>query len=349
MKVIFLIALAFFSKNVSAQNNLIFYGGIGDGNSYQNYLQATTNISLGGSGDGGATLNYSQANANLFYGGNGDGSFQQNYTQLSINNFLGGNGDGMASEIYKQASSYLNLGGMGSGNSYNQYLQSGDDLLFIGGLAQGIASGNYKQESNDGRFLGGLGDGWVGYEAVLPLNPLSAGNVTLTGIEHSGMHQLLWHAIEEKDMAHYTIEHSTKNNKFLELGMATANNLAVSDYTFTNKKPIIGNNYYRLKIVNNDNSFSYSSTILLKQLEDGGAITAYPNPVNNTLNISIDNEIQKANSVFVYNTQGQLLFKKELAIGENQTSIITENWTAGNYFLILKNSSKSTTIKLQKL
>lgn len=116
---------AWFSSEVIAQNNAIFYGGPGDGWHVNNYVQASNNnMYFGGSGDGWNANNYSQAANNLMYfGGSGDGWNTNNYSQASnLSLYFGGSGDGWNGNNYVQASNLILFkGGQGDGwaNTYS--------------------------------------------------------------------------------------------------------------------------------------------------------------------------------------------------------------------------------------
>ena len=63
-------------------------------------------------------------------------------------------------------------------------------------------------------------------------------------------------------------------------------------------------------------------------------ISVYPNPTNNAFTISIKNS-SKVNPVEVRNTIGQLIYTTMI---ENETTINTNNWSTGIYFVRVSNS-----------
>lgn len=75
-------------------------------------------------------------------------------------------------------------------------------------------------------------------------------------------------------------------------------------------------------------------------------IQAYPNPTAHTLNILMSPEDHC--SMLIYNLQGQLVYEQKII--EHRTQCELEFLTAGNYILIIKNSSGHLAyFKLQKI
>jgi hypothetical protein len=72
------------------------------------------------------------------------------------------------------------------------------------------------------------------------------------------------------------------------------------DYAYVDKAPLSGVNLYRLKMVDKDNTFAYSSIREVK-FSDGPAIATYPNPVSDKLLV---NSYAKVKEVSVKNASG---------------------------------------------
>jgi hypothetical protein len=309
-----------------AQNNPIFYGGFGDGIANSAYSQVTAQNNFGGTGDGISNGVYTQSSINTVLGGNGDGISNGIYTQSSINTVFGGNGDGLS-----------------VGNS----IQSSDDGLFIGGNGDGIVTKSYIQQSDDSRFLGGNGDGWA--NVYFPISPLPLQMLSFTGEEKDGQHILNWKTADEKNMSHFVIEHSANGQSFLELGMRDAKHNSNNQYAFANKKPIIGNNFYRLKLVDKDSKFEYSSVVLLQKLDNGTHVLLYPNPAATSINIEV--QANKDMQVYyeVFSTAGKKCAENNWNTStNNSTSIDISTLASGNYLMKLKLGNQVQVIKFSK-
>ena len=95
-------------------------------------------------------------------------------------------------------------------------------------------------------------------------------------------HALLqWHTATELNTKYFTIEYAKDGVNFSGIGKtdAAGNSTAGHTYSFTHSNPSEGFNYYRLKMVDNDGKFTYSSVIkLLLDEENPSKMTVYPNP-----------------------------------------------------------------------
>lgn len=84
----------------------------------------------------------------------------------------------------------------------------------------------------------------------------------------------------------------------------------------------------------------------LYEVESKHQFKAYPNPTSNELNIWTDHEGEY--KISIYNLQGLQIYEQNAS--EQMTHIELGFLVAGNYFLIIKNSSKNLAyFKLQKI
>lgn len=96
--------------------------------------------------------------------------------------------------------------------------------------------------------------------------------------------QVSWQTAGEKDLARYEIEHSTTGAGFTKLAQVESSNSLAENlysYTFGGQN---GNNLIRLRMVNKDGSFAYSSTIhVTVACTVRPVLTVSPNPAVSTL------------------------------------------------------------------
>ena len=87
-----------------------------------------------------------------------------------------------------------------------------------------------------------------------------------------------WQTTDEVNTGSFSIEHSVDGIRFTSIGnVAAANMPGVHSYQFTHAGISEGNHYYRLKMVDIDGSYTYSSIKLVK-VSAGISLQAYPNP-----------------------------------------------------------------------
>lgn len=112
--------------------------------------------------------------------------------------------------------------------------------------------------------------------------------------------------------------------------------------TFKDFKAAIGNNIYRLIVVNNDQSKDFSSLTNLKRATKN-VIALYPNPAKSSLTIRFNNLNEEPYSLKIYNSLGQIVLAKQLGNVEAQ-SIPVSQLPKGLYqaVLLLKNEKIET-------
>jgi hypothetical protein len=130
---------------------------------------------------------------------------------------------------------------------------------------------------------------------ILPNN-----DIVLAGQKQGGYNKLNWNKGSDK-VKEYSLQRSQDNGVYQSIDNIVNNGLAF--YSFADKNPFNGNNYYRIKLINTDNTVKYSNTILIKNT--GLDIVFYPNPVNSILYISIASGASKSYLVEINNIMGQ--------------------------------------------
>jgi Secretion system C-terminal sorting domain/SprB repeat len=131
-------------------------------------------------------------------------------------------------------------------------------------------------------------------------------DITLAGQKLDGYNKLYWN-MGTDNSKEYSLQRSVNSNS----GYQTINSAAhtgVASYSFSDKAPAAANNFYRLKIVNNDNSVKYSNIVLIKNVQFD--ISIYPNPVENILFIAAKSKTPKNYSVELSNMMGQKIQSK---------------------------------------
>jgi hypothetical protein len=78
--------------------------------------------------------------------------------------------------------------------------------------------------------------------------------------------ELEWRTAQEQNSKHFDVLRSTDGNRFAYIGrvQAAGNSATANNYLFTDRDPSGGMNFYKLKAVDKDGSFTYSNTIAIK-------------------------------------------------------------------------------------
>lgn len=176
---------------------------------------------------------------------------------------------------------------------------------------------------------------------VLPVNIKS-----FAGNKLSQNNVLNWELATETNISKYIIERSINGTQYIPVGTVNYNTANGGKYSFEDA----GVNtiaYYRLKIVNNDGSFSYSKIIMLNRA-DVSKLTITPNPVINSVFVTFGKVNTKA-QLFVTTINGSVV--KQIALAENsiQATVDASALSAGTYFVTIKDGNNVQTKKFIKL
>ncbi|HMK18140.1 MAG TPA: kelch repeat-containing protein [Chitinophagaceae bacterium] len=143
--------------------------------------------------------------------------------------------------------------------------------------------------------------------------------------------ELTWDVISSSGISQFVVEHSLDSTNFAQVGTVTAT--SNTSYSFIHTTPTFQKNYYRLKVINQDNSISYSG-ILVINMGNSSFVKIFSNPVANTLQFSCDN-ISGNSRVQVINSNGVLFIDQSMNINSNLKSLNVSNLNPGAYFLVV--------------
>lgn len=116
--------------------------------------------------------------------------------------------------------------------------------------------------------------------AVLPLHLLS-----FTGHRVNKEVQLDWKTVNEQNTSRFEIQRSANGIDFLPIGSVVARNSAGDHtYGFVDRLPVAGANYYRLKMIDTDGRFTYSSIVRIVMKEEK-QLRVYPNPASEMIQV----------------------------------------------------------------
>ncbi len=133
--------------------------------------------------------------------------------------------------------------------------------------------------------------------------PVPVKLLSFTG-EKQNFHSLLnWKVTFELNFNYYELQHSTDGIAFDYLKIVVANNSL--NYNYIDNYPKTGKNYYRLKMLANDGSFTYSNIVEL-EFDDSYFIRVSPNPVKKNHTLVVSNEAKVEATVSLYLADGKL-------------------------------------------
>jgi hypothetical protein len=148
--------------------------------------------------------------------------------------------------------------------------------------------------------------------------------------------KLEWVTASEDQNAYFLVERSADGRSFEEIGQVegNGNSSATEYYFFKDEHSLRGENYYRLKQTNLDNTYKYSQVILVEnKIDKSTALTLAPSVIINEVTL-IFNELPKANKfIEVFDQNGVNIIKTSLAEGEYTLDLDLSDYAPGMYFI----------------
>lgn len=173
--------------------------------------------------------------------------------------------------------------------------------------------------------------------------PLPVTFVSFTGRKVGNGTQLTWNVAGEVNAAGYEVERKTGNGQFAKIGYVAAT--GSSSYTFTDATPQKGVVFYRIKNVDQDGTFSYSTPVSFK---NGAGIVVFPTMVSGKTTVLHDAAGASA-FISLSTADGRQVKLQKPQAGSAQTQVDLTGLQAGLYLLKWSDGAGHTeTVKLVK-
>jgi len=165
--------------------------------------------------------------------------------------------------------------------------------------------------------------------------------------------RLSWQTATETNNQGFEIERSTDNNAFSKIGFVEGMGTITekTSYVFNDDQASEGKIYYRLKQVDFDGTFNYSSTVEVNfsTAAEFSLSQNYPNPFNPSTTFKYTIPIQSKVIIKVYDILGdeiETLVNEEKPAGTYQINWNIDNLQSGVYFYQLKVGAFTATKKM---
>jgi uncharacterized delta-60 repeat protein len=311
---------------------------------YDVAVQSTGNIVAVGSAHNGTNLDF--AIARYSSGGVLDVSFDGDGKQT----IPVGAGNDVAYSVAIQSDGKVLVAGTTTGTTNDFAItrlntDGSIDASNFGETSPGFTIIDFTGTSNDQGYDIALGNNYImfgGYSdnalgtarmlnssVILPVHLIS-----FTASRLSNLITLNWQSANEKNVQSFEIQRSSDGIRFTKIGSITAagNSNYIKNYSFEDQQPTTIN-FYRLRVINTDNSVEYSNIIVVR-FENSVSLQAFPNPVRNSLNLQITQPKGRIN-IQLFDVSGRLVKAVELESSGStiSTSINVSNLIKGVYLL----------------
>ena len=312
-----------YTVTVGAGGTAAVNGGI---SSFTTFVVAAGGTAASGTTGGAGGTIAASTGARLYAGGNG--------ANASGNN--GGGGGGSAFSNANGGNATGSTGGTGHGNGGNG--GPGSNNSGASGVTPGAGGGGKAGPGNSSSS--GTGANGQVVVTVTGVLPVKFGNIK--AIEKQNGIEIEWKVYSEENVNRYQVERSMNGITFSALGDVPARNVNIAtNYYFFDANPLPGLSFYRLKSIDIDGKYGYSTIIrvnLNKQVKD---ISLYPNPVKGEFVSFQAAGLSKGDyKIQIFNSNGMRVLEQGLTHSGgsiNQTLKLPAGISPGFYFLQMIN------------
>jgi hypothetical protein len=164
--------------------------------------------------------------------------------------------------------------------------------------------------------------------------PLPVSLIEFKAMPEKSKVKLAWKTSREENSDHFEIERSSNGIDFQKMGTVAGagNSNQTKNYSFADDQPLNGKSFYRLKMVDDNNTHKYSH-IEAVNLSAKKTVDVYPNPSrNNSINLVLSSALQGELSIKLYDMNGKLHLNQKQIINSS-TLTISHQLPAGIYML----------------
>jgi hypothetical protein len=189
---------------------------------------------------------------------------------------------------------------------------------------------------------------------VVAGGPLPIQLTSFTGAYSNGVASLNWQTSQELNSDRFELFRSTDGNNFtLAKSIAASGNSSIlKKYQYQDQVSANAGNYvfYKLKQIDKDNKFTFSSIIKLTLGDAHATFQLFPNPVVNNFTASFSAPKLSSATLMIRTTNGQLIYSKIVDVIKGNNSIVITNapLKTGMYYVSVVNDEINYTGKLQK-
>ncbi|HXB11108.1 MAG TPA: T9SS type A sorting domain-containing protein [Bacteroidia bacterium] len=162
---------------------------------------------------------------------------------------------------------------------------------------------------------------------------------------------LSWSTYTETNNSYFTVQRTADGENYEDVSTVpgAGNSDGTLDYTSVDEQPLLGTSYYRLKQTDLDGNYTYSN-LQPVNIATEYTVNIFPNPVSETLTLSVYSQASSNVEVKIYNMIGELVSSYNLAapMGNNTYPINVLNLPKGVYFIQCNTADKSFTNKFVK-
>ena len=183
-------------------------------------------------------------------------------------------------------------------------------------------------------------------------NPIPVELMKFTAQRTGKVNQISWSTSQELNSNYFSLERSSDGRNFAAIAqVAAAGYSAVTQtYAYTDNSPVNGVNYYRLKVVDKDNSSKYSWVRSVRN-EGMADVAVYPNPAKEVMTVSITADRAVKGNMMISDVNGKVVYSNTVSVaqGINALPVNLSNVAAGAYIIKIQLGDDVVVRKFNKL
>ncbi|MEL6143261.1 MAG: T9SS type A sorting domain-containing protein [Bacteroidota bacterium] len=162
--------------------------------------------------------------------------------------------------------------------------------------------------------------------------------------------ELSWQTEVEINNDYFVVEHATDNRDFQDLLRVNGagNYDGILNYEALHPNPASGNNYYRLRQVDYDGTFTHSDLRRVTIARSAGVngVEIYPNPTTSFVRVDFTQALAEKGRIELFNWHGQQVRSLAVDAGAMGQQLEVDDLPRGTYLLRVNFGGSSTTKKL---
>lgn len=159
-----------------------------------------------------------------------------------------------------------------------------------------------------------------------------------------------WSTASETNNDYFTVERSMDGRSFQPIGTVKGKGTTteLSNYTFLDKDPENGLNYYRLKQTDFDGQYSYSR-VVSANFQEEASFQVYPTVAENKIFVRKNGNFYGSSTLKIHDITGRSFKLAEIAEDEFEKELSVEELIPGVYYVSIYNNESVETFKIIKL
>jgi Secretion system C-terminal sorting domain len=149
---------------------------------------------------------------------------------------------------------------------------------------------------------------------------------------------LKWVTSQEVNADRFEVEFSINAVNFYKFAsvQARGNTSSNTNYNTVHCCPVVGTNYYRLKLIDKDGQFKYSE-VRKVSFDSENTFVVYPSPVSGSSSIGIKfgKMLTENANVCVYGSNGTKALTTTFSKGQTAYQLPVKNLSAGTYYIVV--------------